>query len=142
MPLIVGQDLSYEAPKRRLMMRVAEMAELVNHDVFEDLGRGQDQAPVEIDHALRRTAAPQPLLRFDAKRRRHQTVPAAVMFDHAAHCDVGLPLEPGGERRLDHHRSFRFRHALFGPNKRNNIVFSCQIATYGGPYGAACPDDG
>ncbi len=55
-------------PERRLMVRMAEMAELMHDHVVEDIDRRQDQPPIEVDHASMGAAAPKPLLVFDAER--------------------------------------------------------------------------
>jgi peptide/nickel transport system substrate-binding protein len=99
--LEAGQDLADQAPELALMVAHAQVAELVHDHVLEHrLGR-QDQAPVEIDQAARRAAAPDPLLVLDPEPLRHQAVRRAVARAQALGVEPRLAAEPAGERRLD-----------------------------------------
>ena len=51
------------------MVALAQMAELVHHDVLEHRLGCQDQAPVEVDRALARAAAPEVLVLLDPDAR-------------------------------------------------------------------------
>ena len=68
---VVRQELGDQAPERRLVVAVAQMAELVHDHIVEHGRRRQDQAPVEVDHVARRAAAPERAVRLDREAARH-----------------------------------------------------------------------
>jgi hypothetical protein len=89
------------APERCLMVRLAQMAELVHDHVLEHRRRREDQAPVEVDPALGAAAAPQALLLLDPHCRRQQAVRPRVAIDIRKRVVLGRPFEPAREHALD-----------------------------------------
>src|SRR5208337_3279458 len=51
-PLVVRQDLPHLVPELLRMVRLADVHELMDHHVIDDLRRGLDKAPAEVEPAL------------------------------------------------------------------------------------------
>src|SRR3989344_106650 len=62
---MVWQHLAHQRPKGGAMVKLAQVAQLVDHDVIQNLGRQKDKLVIKVEVALERAAPPPTFGVFD-----------------------------------------------------------------------------
>ena len=108
--LVIGNRLSHQRPESGGMVHLFQVAQFVDDDVIDRLNRGKDEAPVEVQVALKRTTPPPAFLVAHRHAPIDKTVERIEMIEPVADHFFRFLFKKGVERFLHRFRPMRGGH--------------------------------